>query len=159
MRLSVLFLCLVPMAAAADQTGVSLGGLKADTSAAVEVTSDRLSISQADGRALFDGTVVVVQGTMRLEADKIEVAYAEDKSIAAMTASGGVRLAAGSDTAEAETAVYRPSDGALTMSGSVRLTQGGATIVGQKLDLDLRTGLGTMEGRVTTTFAPKAKGG
>jgi lipopolysaccharide export system protein LptA len=45
------------------------------------------------------------------------------------------------------------------MTGDVLLTQGGATIAGQKLTLDLTTGLGQMEGRVTTTFAPKAKGG
>ncbi|NBZ87346.1 lipopolysaccharide transport periplasmic protein LptA [Stagnihabitans tardus] len=160
MRLAVLILSMLPLAAWAQETGVTLGGLKADPSAAVEVTSDRLSINQKDGLAVFDGSVVVVQGTMRLTAARIEVTYGADgTSIAAMTATGGVQLAAGEDAAQAAEAVYRPGDSALTMTGDVLLTQGGATIAGQKLVMDLRTGLGTMEGRVTTTFAPKAKGG
>lgn len=160
MRLAVLILGFLPFAAFAQDASVTLGGLKADPEAAVQVTSDRLSVNQKDGLAVFEGAVVVTQGSMRLEAAKIEVTYAADgKSIAAMTASGGVKLAAGSDAAAAEQAVYEPSASALTMSGDVLLTQGGATIAGQKLVLDLKTGLGHMEGRVTTTFAPKAKGG
>ncbi|MCW1919203.1 LptA/OstA family protein [Rhodobacter sp. KR11] len=160
MRLAVLILTLLPLAALAQETGVTLGGLKADPEAAVEVTSDRLSINQADGLAVFEGSVLVVQGTMRLSAARIEVTYAADgASIAQMTATGGVQLAAGEDAAQAAQAVYRPSESALTMTGDVLLTQGGATIAGQSLVMDLTTGLGRMEGRVTTTFAPKAKGG
>jgi len=160
MRLAVLILSLLPFAALADQTGVTMGGLKADPEAAVQVTSDRLSINQSDGLAVFEGTVEVVQGTMRLTAARLEVTYATDgASIEEMTATGGVQLAAGGDAASSEQAVYRPGTSALTMTGDVLLTQGTATIAGQKLVLDLTTGLGQMEGRVTTTFAPKAKGG
>lgn len=160
MRLAILILTFLPFAAMADQTGVTLGGLKADPEAAVQVTSDSLSVNQSDGFAVFEGSVVVEQGTMRLTAARIEVTYGADgTSIAAMTATGGVQMAAGTDAASAQQAVYRPGDSALTMTGDVLLTQGGATIAGQSLVMDLRTGLGTMEGRVTTTFAPKAKGG
>ena len=160
MRLAVLILSLLPFAAFADQTGVTLGGLKADPEAAVEVTSDRLSINQKDGFAVFEGQVVVKQGTMELTAAKVEVNYGADgKTIDKMVATGGVQLAAGTDAASADQATYAPGRSGLVMTGNVLLTQGGATIAGQKLDLDLKTGLGQMEGRVTTTFAPKAKGG
>lgn len=159
MRLAVVILCVWPVLAAAQETGVTLGGLKADPQAAVQVTSDSLSVNQKDGLAVFSGTVEVVQGTMRLQAARVEVTYGADQAIAMMTATGGVKLAAGQDAASASEAIYRPGEGALTMTGDVLLTQGGATIAGQKLVLDLKTGLGHMEGRVTTTFAPKAKGG
>ena len=150
----------MPLAAFAQETAVTLGGLKADPTAEVQVTSDQLSVNQKDGKAVFTGAVVVTQGAMKLEADRIEVLYAEDgQSIAEMKATGHVRMAAGTDAAEAAEAIYRPEDSALVMTGDVLLTQGGATIAGQSLSLDLTTGLGAMEGRVTTTFATKKKGG
>lgn len=149
-----------PLAAMAEGTEVTLGGLKADPTAAVEVTSDRLSVSQGEGRAVFEGQVVVIQGTMRLEAARVEVSYGPDgQGIEEMTASGDVRLKAGTDAASGQEAVYRPDQSSLVMTGDVVLTQGAATMAGQKLDLDLATGLGQMEGRVTTTFPSKAKGG
>jgi lipopolysaccharide export system protein LptA len=160
MRLAVLILSFMPLAALADQTGVIMGGLKADPEAAVQVTSDRLSVNQSDGLAVFEGTVVVVQGTMRLEAPRVEVNYTTDGSaIEVMTATGGVLLTAGGDAASSTEAVYQPGTAGLTMTGDVLLTQGTGTIAGQTLFMDLTTGLGQMEGRVTTTFAPKAKGG
>lgn len=160
MRNWILTLALIATSAAAQSTDVQLGGLKADPSQPVQVTSDQLSIDQKGGTALFTGHVVVTQGTMVMNADKINVTYAEkDKSISAMHAEGDVKLTSGTDAASADQADYAPGDSGLVLSGNVLLTQGGATVAGQKLTLDLKTGLGHMEGRVTTTFTPKAKGG
>jgi lipopolysaccharide export system protein LptA len=140
---------------AAQQAGIAFGGLKTDIAEPVQVQADSLSINQADGSASFAGNVVITQGEMRLEAALVTVLYAEGGgTIDSLRAEGGVALNAGSDSAAAESADYRPDTGALVLAGNVRLTQGGATITGERLELNLQTGLGTMSGGVTTTFTP-----
>jgi lipopolysaccharide export system protein LptA len=144
-----------PLAAGAAGTDIAFAGLKTDTTLPVQVSADQLSVSQVDGRAVFSGHVVVTQGTMTLQAESLQVEYAKDqKSIARMLAKGDVKLAAGAEAASAQTADYAPETGELILQGDVLLTQGGSTIAGQSLTISLKTGLGTMTGRVTTTFTP-----
>lgn len=134
---------------------VEFGGLKADPSQPVEVTSDSLSVNQGDGTATFAGNVIVVQGDMRLSAAEVRVEYSADgKAIQRLHATGGVLLAGATEAAEAAEAVYTIGTGEVVMKGNVLLTQGGNAISGQTLIVDLATGQGRMEGRVTTTFTP-----
>lgn len=140
----------------AQGADVAFGGIRADTSLPVEVTADQLSINQTDGTAIFAGNVVVIQGDMKLAADRVDVAYSgEDRTrIERLHASGSVVLVSGSDAAEAEDAVYTIETGAVEMTGNVLLTQGANTIAGQKLVVDLASGTGRMEGRVKTVLQP-----
>lgn len=145
---------------AAQGTAVGFGGLRQDTAAPVEVTSDSLTVDQASGRAVFEGNVLVVQGALRMTAARVEVSYADGgQGIRSMQATGGVTLVTAAEAAEAAEAVYEVATGALVMSGSVLLTQGQATIAGERLVADLRAGTGQMEGRVKTVFQPGTKGG
>ena len=57
---------------------VAFGAVKADPSLPVEVTSDALSVNQADGSAEFTGSVLIVQGVMKLSADRVLVIYKTD---------------------------------------------------------------------------------
>jgi lipopolysaccharide export system protein LptA len=151
----IALLCLLPGMAAAQGTRLDFGGLKTDTSLPVEVTADTLTVNQADGLAEFTGSVLVSQGEMRLKAGAVQVEYGTDGTgIARLVASGGVTLAAGTDAAEAETATYTVDSGEVVLEGGVLLTQGQAAISGDRLVISLKTGLGRMEGRVTTTFTP-----
>ncbi len=145
-----------PDGARAQGAEVAFGGIRADTSLPVEVTADTLSVNQTDGTAVFAGNVVVTQGDMRLSAERVEVVYgSEDRSrIERLHASGQVTLASGKDAAEAADAVYTIDTGAVEMTGNVLLTQGANTIAGQKLVVDLASGTGRMEGRVTTVLQP-----
>jgi lipopolysaccharide export system protein LptA len=146
--------------AAAQGMAVGFGGLRQDTAAPVEVTSDSLTVDQASGRAVFEGKVLVVQGALRMTAERVEVSYAENgQGIQRMQATGGVTLVTAAEAAEAAEAIYEVATGALVMSGSVLLTQGQATIAGERLVADLRAGTGQMEGRVKTVFQPGTKGG
>jgi len=139
----------------AQGTNVSFGGLTADTRLPVEVTAESLTVSQADGTAVFVGNVLVIQGEMRMQADEIRVEYDTDgKAIRRLHASGGVLLVNATDAAEAQTATYTIASGVVEMTGDVLMTQGPAAIKGQKLTIDLKTGTGRMEGGVTTTFTP-----
>ena len=139
---------------------VAFGGLRADPTQPVAVNADNLSVNQGDGTAIFTGKVVVVQGDMKLSADKVRVEYAQDqKSIQRLHATGNVILASATDAAQAAEAVYTIGTGEVVMTGNVLLTQGQNTMAGQKLVVNLQTGTGTMGGRVSTTFLPGQKGG
>ena len=82
---------LVSLGPVAAQTNVDLGGMTVDTSAPIEVTADSLSIDQDTGRAIFDGSVIIIQGDLRVTAGRVEVVYGTDTSeIAQLLASGGV---------------------------------------------------------------------
>lgn len=141
--------------ATAQETGVSFGGLQADTTLPVEVKADTLAVDQANGAASFTGNVLVVQGAMRLSADEVRVEYAaEGGKIERLHATGHVLLVNATDAAEADQAVYTIDSGEVIMTGSVLLTQGPAAIRGQRLVIDLKSGTGRMEGGVTTTFTP-----
>lgn len=152
--LSVLALVLSGLAAEAQQ--VAFGGIRADISAPVEITSDTLSVNQADGSATFSGNVVIGQGDMRLQAQNVRVEYAQgDRTrIQKLHASGGVTLASAAEAAEAQEAVYEVTSGTIVLTGNVLLTQGANVMSGQKLTVDLSSGTGQMDGRVRTILQP-----
>jgi len=157
--LAALTLLLLPALAQAQGANVAFGGLKHDSTLPVEVTSDQLNVSQADGTAVFSGNVLVVQGEMRLSSDKVRVEYGAKGSenagrIARMHASGNVVMVTPQEAAEADEAVYSIDAGSVVLSGNVILTQERNALSGERLVVDLNAGTGVMEGRVKTIFQP-----
>lgn len=142
-------------AAHAQETRVAFGNTKADTTLPVEVTADSLDVNQADGSAEFTGEVLVVQGDMRLTADRVFVIYdrAENR-IARLEATGEVLLVSGEDAAEADRADYSIDSGTIVMTGNVLLTQGPSALSSERMTVDLTTGTARMAGRVKTILNP-----
>lgn len=150
----VLTLSLAAASAQAQQT-IAFGDLNQDTTQPVQVTADQLAVNNADGTAVFTGSVVVTQGEMKLAAAEVKVTYGTEKNdIESLVASGGVTVTNLGDAAEAKEAVYTIDSGVIVLSGDVLLTQGPSAMAGQKLTINLKDGTGVMEGRVTTTFQP-----
>ncbi|MBZ4023581.1 lipopolysaccharide transport periplasmic protein LptA [Rhodobacter sp. TJ_12] len=150
-------ICLSLSLGGAQAQQVAFGGLRANTAAPVEVTADSLDVNQADGKAVFSGNVLIVQGPLRMQAGRVQVEYgsAERKSISQLRASGGVTLVTATEVAESREAVYDVASGAVVMTGDVLLTQGDNVLSGQRLDVDLATGAGQMQGRVRTVLQPE----
>jgi lipopolysaccharide export system protein LptA len=164
-------LAMAGMPAAAQGQG-PFGGFKHDRTAPIEITSDALEVRQAENLAIFSGEVVAGQGTLRLTADRVEVAYdeaegegsanasggAETGAIRNMQAEGNVFISNGAETAQGERAEYDVDEGVITMTGSVVLTQGENVISGQTLVINLNEGQGRMQGRVKSIFTPQRSG-
>ncbi|GAB4536807.1 MAG: LptA/OstA family protein [Ruegeria sp.] len=130
---------------------MAFGGATADPSLPVEVTSETLKVNQEDGSAEFLGNVVVVQGQMRLSADRVLVIYNEDRSgIERLEASDNVLLVNPPDAAEGDWAEYTIDSGVVVMTGNVLLSQGPSTISGDRMVANLTDGTATMTGRVKT---------
>lgn len=139
--------------AQAQTAQVTFGAIKQDPDLPVEVTSDSLAVNQADGTAIFDGDVLVVQGEMRLAAAAVRVVYSEENSeIQRLEATGGVTLVSGPDAAEAERADYDIVSGTIVMTTNVLLTQGQNAVTADKMTVNLRDGTAQMNGRVKTIF-------
>ena len=141
--------------ALAQEATINFGGIRQDASLPVEVTSDMLTVDQADGSAVFSGNVLVKQGDMRLSAGEVRVEYGTDgQKIEKLVATGGVTLVSPQDAAQSDAATYVLADSSMVMTGNVLLTQGNAAIRGQQLNVNLADGTGRMSGRVTTVFSP-----
>ena len=144
--------------ALAQGAEIAFSGLTQDTSLPVEVAADRLQIDQADGAATFSGNVKISQGEMTLTAGEARVIYAKDGAasgeIQELRATKGVTLVNGAEAAEAQEAVYSIDDGTVVMTGDVILTQGQNALSSNRLVIDLKTGTGTLDGRVRTIFQP-----
>lgn len=135
------------------QSNVDLGGLNVDTTAAIEVSADSLSVDQDLGTAIFSGNVVIGQGDLRLSAGRVEVIYSEETGdIARLIASENVLFVTDTDAAEAQNAEYNVVTGILTLTGNVMLTQGASAISAEAMILNLNSGTATMEGRVRTVL-------
>ncbi len=137
------------------QVDIGFGGVDHDASQPVEVTADSLTVDQTNGNAVFEGNVIVVQGDLRMAAARIEVVYSPaggSRSVQEVIASGGVMVTRGEDAAEGAEARYAVQDAQLTMSGDVLVTQGPTAISGDRMVVNMETGIGTVDGRVRTVL-------
>lgn len=139
------------VSAIAQEAQVAFGSVKADPSQPVEVTSESLNVNQEDGSAEFIGNVIVIQGEMRLSAERVLVIYSQDRSsIERMEATENVVLVSPPDAAEGDRAEYTIDTGVIVMKGNVLLTQGPSTISGDQMVANLTSGTARMTGRVKT---------
>ncbi len=130
---------------------MAFGATRADPTLPVEVTSETLNVNQQDGTAEFVGNVVVVQGEMRLTAERVLVIYNQERSaIDRLEATENVVLVSPPDAAEGDWAEYTIDSGVIVMRGNVLLTQGPSIISGDQMNANLTTGTATMTGRVKT---------
>ena len=91
------------ISAAAQEAQVAFGSPQADPSLPVEVTSERLNVNQEDGSAEFLGNVIVIQGEMRLTAERVLVIYNKERSgIERMEATEDVVLVSPPDASEGD---------------------------------------------------------
>lgn len=135
---------------------VTFGGMRADTSAPVEVTADSLRVDQATGQAVFTGNVLIGQGDMRLSAATVTVVYGDggQQRIKTLDASGGVTLVSGGDAAEAGAAVYDIESGQVVLTGDAIVTRGDSVLAGDRIEVNLKDGTAAVSGRVRSVLQP-----
>jgi len=156
-RLAVLLSLLSALPVTAQT--VAFGGMKADTSAPVELSADNLTVNQTTGKAEFTGNVLIGQGAMKLSADKVVVQYVQGdtQKIDNLDATGNVTLVNGPDAAEARQAIYDVASGNVTLIGEVLLTQGQNVMSGEHTVVNLSDGTAQMNGRVRSVLQPAAR--
>ena len=138
---------------AAGQASSSLRGH--DTNAPVDFDAERIEVQDRADRAVLSGNVRVKQGTLTLNAERINVAYTNTGGVEIdrIDASGGVTMRSPSETARGQFAVYDINRRPITLVGNVTLLRGTNELRGGRLVIDLTTGRATMDGGGSTRGA------
>ncbi len=154
---SLVLLAVSAASPAMAQAGAKPSALRGlDTSGPIDVDAARIEIFDADNQAVFSGAVVIRQGRLTLNADRVKVLYSRpagggNPEIRRLDARGSVKLLSPSETATANTGLYDVSAKLITMVGNVRLDRGGSVLNGQRVVFNLVTGQTSFDGRPGAT--------
>ncbi len=123
-----------------------------DTTQTLDVAADEIKLKQQKGQAFLTGAVKVTQGGLVLTADQIVVLYDmaegfDNPAVQRLDATGGVKLASPSETVTSEWAVYDVEKRIVTLGGAVAYKSKDASINGDRLELNLLTGLVKLDGQ------------
>jgi len=131
-----------------------------DSDAPVHYSADRIELQDRQKRVLLMGNVEIEQAGLSVRAPRTLVNYddSDGLTIERITATGGVSISRGNENARAEIAVYDFTRKIITMAGDVRLRRGTDTLAGQRLTIDLESGISTIDGRATPRAGSSAEG-
>lgn len=122
-----------------------------NSNAPVEFDADNFTLDDRANRAVLSGDVVITQAALTMRAQRTIIDYSDAGSlqINRITATGGVTVTRGDESARGEVAVYDFSRRIITMAGGVALQRGGDTLNGGRLTIDLRSGVSSIGGGVS----------
>ncbi len=115
----------------------------------VDYAANRIELQDRENRVVLSGDVAIKQGDLRLNAGRTIVNYTDAGTlkIQRITATGGVQVARGNETARGNVGVYDFNRRIITLVGDVRLRRGSDTLNGGRLVIDLNTGVSSVDGR------------
>lgn len=142
--------------------------LPEDRNQPIQLEAGQGQLDQKTGISVYQGNVVITQGSMRLTADTATI-YIKDNTFQRMDATGGpatLRYRPAADKPEiqgtSKRVEYDVPTGKVTMTGTVRVVQGQDTFNGERLEYDLKDdvirarGAGD-NGRIQFTIQPQTQ--
>jgi lipopolysaccharide export system protein LptA len=141
----------------------AFSGLQVNRDKPIQINATTLEVRDKDKKATFSGNVNVVQGDTTLKCKVLDVFYDQEGGAAAATTSkdpkasgsgqqirrleakGGVTVIQKEQTATGETAIYDLKTNSVTLIGNVVVTQGQNVIRGDRIVVDLVTGVTRVE--------------
>lgn len=114
-----------------------------------DLSADRFEVRDKEGSTLFTGNVIAIQGNLKLVSDRARAFYTRANTkvtIRRVDAQGAVKLTSPSETVSAAWGIYDLDSQQITLGGDVTLTRGSDVIKGQRLELNLRSGITTLDG-------------
>lgn len=142
-----------------------------DTRSPIDISADRLEVRSKDDLAVFEGRVEAVQKDLTLKADRITVYYdkaagqkssgtssGEAPPISRIDAAGKVTLISPSETVAANWGVYDMVERIVTLGGAVVLNRGDVVVRGDRLQVNLESGVTRLETVATGAGGTEEKG-
>lgn len=148
-RSHLLFAAIVALVAvpAVGQQGVGSGLKNHDTNAPVDIGAERIEVNDQARRAIVSGNVDVRQARLRLQAERVTVAYGSGANqIERIDATGGVTITSPTETIRGNTGIYDLRAKIITLLGNVSLRNADGNLNGGRLVYDLRTGRAVLDG-------------
>jgi lipopolysaccharide export system protein LptA len=168
-------------AKARDSKPIPLSGFGGNSKDPIQIDADKLDVFDKEGRAVFSGNVVAVQGDSTMRCSTMTVFYASGRAAGGLTGSrqatpaastgaqddgairkidcqGPVTVTSKTQTATGDAAVFDKAANKVILSGNVALSDGPNVTRGERLVYDLTAGVANMEtapgGRVKALFVP-----
>jgi lipopolysaccharide export system protein LptA len=155
-------LCVTPGLA---QNGASvpnaMQGFSNNRDKPIHINATTLEVRDKERKATFSGAVHVVQGDTTLKSKTLDVYYEQDPATAAgagggamtggqqqirrLEAKGGVLITQKEQTATGENGVFDMRSNMITLTGNVVVTQGQNVVRGDRLIVDMTTGVSRIE--------------
>ena len=150
----------------------ALQGFSVNRDQPIQIASTTLDVRDKEKKATFVGNVVVVQGDTTMKSKTLDVYYDQEgdpadtkmaqpgpaeQQIRRLEAKGGVVVTKKDQTATGDTGVFEMQSNTVTLIGNVVATQGPQVIRGERLTVDLTTGVSHVEGRVQGLFLPNSR--
>ncbi len=105
----------------------------------IEIQADEVVANNQTGRILFTGRVEAQQGNLRISSPQMEVIYnQQERQVAQVIASGGVRIQRGEQMVTAEKAVFSNKEQKITLTGNPRAWENKNEITGAEMILFLQ---------------------
>ena len=159
-------------AAPAKERNSALGNLGSNKEP-IKIDSDRLDVYDKEGRAVFAGNVVAVQGDSTMRCTSMNVFYEQarnqpggskgstpsgDSSIKKIECRGPVTVASKTQVATGDNAEFDRAGNRVYLIGNAALSDGPNVTRGERIVYDLNTGTANVEtnpgGRVRALFVP-----
>jgi lipopolysaccharide export system protein LptA len=160
----------------------ALQGFSQNRDQPMKIQADKLEVHDKDKVATFTGNVHVTQGDTELRSRVLVVFYvdagaskpgaatpaaakaapaaaSEQQQVRRIEATGGVRVTQRDQNAVGDSGTFDVQSNTVTLTGNVVVTRGKDVVRGQRLVVDLNTGVSRIEsaagGQVESLFAPR----
>jgi len=181
--LAGLSLTIAANAEPAQQSGGAMQGFQMNRDQPVKIESNTLEVRDKSQQATFMGSVKLTQGETILQCNTLVIFYEENaapagpkkgapataqksggglggQQIKRAEAKGDVRVTQKDQTARGDSGVFDVKSNSVTLIGNVVLTQGTNVVRGDRMFVDLNTGISRVESdkakRVESLFNPSA---
>jgi lipopolysaccharide export system protein LptA len=175
--LAIALLALVPVQAAWGQAGkeraVGFGNF-GSSKEPIKIDANKLDVFDKEGRAVFTGDVVAVQGESTMKCTVMTVFYeqrdqngaqampaaqgADDSAIKKIDCKGPVTIVSRTQVATGENATFDRGSNKIMLTGNATLSDGPNVTKGERVLYDINTGVANIEttpgGRVRALFVP-----
>jgi lipopolysaccharide export system protein LptA len=174
---AIAFLATIPMQAAWAQAGkeraVGFGNF-GSSKEPIKIDANKLDVFDKEGRAVFTGDVVAVQGESTMKCTIMTVFYeqrdqsgaqaapaaqgADDSAIKKIDCRGPVTIVSRTQVATGENATFDRGSNKIMLTGNATLSDGPNVTKGERVLYDINTGVANIEttpgGRVRALFVP-----
>jgi len=167
-----------PNAAKGNAPNNALQGFSQNRNQPVQIEAASLEVRDKDKKATFSGNVKVVQGDTTMRCKSLVVFYESQgqqgsaqamkaatpgptgsSSISRLEATGGVTVTQKDQVATGNTAQFDMKTNTVTLNGNVVVTQGGNVMRGDRLVVDLTTGVSRVDGSGPVKLLIQQNGG
>jgi lipopolysaccharide export system protein LptA len=150
----------------------ALQGFSQNRDQPVRIRAAALEVREKDKQATFSGDVHVINGDTELRCRSLLVFYDDDsgsakntnaadpgpsgeKSIKRIEAKGGVTVVQKDQNAAGDAAIFSMRENTVTLTGNVVVTRGGTIMRGQRLTVNLTSGVSKMDQGPVDVLIPR----